>query len=110
MASSPFLPPQPITLHWSPERYLSPCFHHWTPNTGALTAVMTKTQVALQEQRQAYERLRKQADADRAAWERLKGDMVSDIDICRASAASRAKRHDRQHAVLGDGSTCRRRA
>lgn len=78
MAPSPFLAPVEPSEElaaWAPISYISPCFTHYRADD-ATVRCLTKTQVALHEQRLLYQSLLAQAADSKNEWDRSRAELV----------------------------------
>ncbi len=70
-----FLPKPDVSLHWAPQSYISPCFHH-VGHDDAVVGCLTGAVKALHENRLALDALQRKADADKKDWDRRKQELV----------------------------------
>lgn len=71
-----FLPKPAAISQWAPLAYISPCFEHFRPDVFTLRC-LTKTQIALHEQRLLYDALLRDAANSKEEWEALRAALVS---------------------------------
>jgi hypothetical protein len=70
-----FLPKPVAVSQWAPLAYISPCFEHFRPDDFTLRC-LTKTQIALHEQRLLYDALLRDAASSKEEWEHLRAALV----------------------------------
>lgn len=77
LPTSPFLQvhARQHETYWAPQSYISPCFNHFKSDDGTVRC-LTKTQVALHEQKQLLQKLAAQAAQNQEEWERMKEQLV----------------------------------